>query len=136
MVPHCNGLSGNTNGNGVMPTPMDQIETAKLLNSIPPPITLDPSTLNKQQTGGVGGTSYANIRMMNANALNNGDMGEKMVGGRGNGGGSVGVGVGGGSHHHSNSSGSDKSDNRPTAFTIQTFSDRYINNENHSEISC
>ncbi|XP_062558487.1 tyrosine-protein kinase receptor isoform X1 [Armigeres subalbatus] len=135
MVAHCNGL----NGNGVMPPPpvMDPIETAKLLNSIPAPITLDPSTLNKQQTGGVGGTSYANIRMINASALNNGDIGEKIIGGRGNGGGGGGVGVNsGGSHHHSNSSGSDKSDNRPTAFTIQTFSDRYINNENHSEISC
>lgn len=131
MVAHCGGL----NGNGIMLTQsaVDQMETAKLLNSIPPPITLDPSTLNKQQTVG-GGTSYANIRMINTNALSNGDIGEKLAGGRGNGGG---VGVGGtANHHHSNSSGSDKSDNRPTAFTIQTFSDRYINNENHSEISC
>ncbi|XP_055625903.1 tyrosine-protein kinase receptor isoform X2 [Toxorhynchites rutilus septentrionalis] len=163
VMTHCNGNGGygrvvgvvgpNTNGdthNGhnhvVAPPPplVDQIETAKLLNSIPPPITLDPSTLNKQQSGGVGigGTSYANIRMINANGLNNGDHGEKLIGGRGNGGGSGGggggIGSGGGSnHHHSNSSGSDKSnENRPTAFTIQTFSDRYLSNENHSEISC
>ncbi|XP_055534113.1 tyrosine-protein kinase receptor [Wyeomyia smithii] len=148
---HCNGngMNGNgiANGNGssngshnghnqivVPPPPVsdDQIETAKLLNSIPPPITLDPSTLNKQQPG-VGGTSYANIRMINANNLTNGELGEKLAGGRGNGGG----GGGGGNHHHSNSSGSDKSnDTRTTAFTIQTFSDRYINQENHSEISC
>ncbi|XP_055595581.1 tyrosine-protein kinase receptor [Uranotaenia lowii] len=148
MIPHCNGTGSGGSSNGssgasingmnhgnhvVVPPPtMDQIETAKLLNSIPPPITLDPSTLNKQQPGG---TSYANIRMINAASglVSNGEHhGEKILSGRGNGGGG-----GGSNHHHSNSSGSDKSnDNRPTAFTIQTFSDRYINNENHSEISC
>ncbi|XP_038108523.1 ALK tyrosine kinase receptor [Culex quinquefasciatus] len=149
VMAHCNGgingspqlLANGTgpNGSGIIPPPplVDQIDTAKILNSIPPPpITLDPSTLNKQQAG-VGGTSYANIRMINASSLNGGDHGEKMAGGRGNGGGGGGGNGGGSNHHHSNSSGSDKSgENRPTAFTIQTFSDRYINNENHSEISC
>lgn len=77
------------------------------------PITLDPAALTKQ------GTSYANVRMMNnaspnnvGGGLTNGDLQEKLNG--------------------TANGGLDK----PSAFTIQSFNDRYISNENHSEISC
>lgn len=74
------------------------------------PITLDPAMLNKQQTVN-GGTSYANIKMMNANNLS--ELQDKLC---------------------SNNTAT----NKQTPFTIQGFNDRYnmTPNENHSEISC
>uniref|UniRef100_A0A182P1D0 receptor protein-tyrosine kinase n=1 Tax=Anopheles epiroticus TaxID=199890 RepID=A0A182P1D0_9DIPT len=181
-VPMTNGNGHSHNGPPIVESP---IETAKLLSSIPPPITLDPAALSMQQNHVVG-TSYANIRMMNSangngsshnhsngNNNNHGDhgvIGDKLSGTggmvitycngpTGNGGvNSTGVGGNNGGHsntngHHShghggngggnggsdkssNGSGQDPSRQANAPFTIQTFSERYISPENHSEISC
>ncbi|EAA00311.5 AGAP012070-PA, partial [Anopheles gambiae str. PEST] len=87
------------------------------ISSIPPPITLDPAALSMQQNHVVG-TSYANIRMMNS---------------------ANGNGAGGGHNHSSSNNGNNNNnhgDHGAAPFTIQTFSERYISPENHSEISC
>lgn len=76
-------------------------------------ITLDPSTLKQQ-----GGTSYANVKMMNANNLS--DIQDKIC-----------------SNNTTSNNGTTTTNNIPAPFTIQGFTDRYIpKNENHSEISC
>uniref|UniRef100_A0A182YCB4 receptor protein-tyrosine kinase n=1 Tax=Anopheles stephensi TaxID=30069 RepID=A0A182YCB4_ANOST len=182
-----------TNGNGHSHGPAmveSPIETAKLLSSIPPPITLDPAALSMQQNHVVG-TSYANIRMMsnangngsnhshgnhNNNNNNHGDHGvivDKLSGTggmvmttipgysngpTGNGGINGGTGGGNGGNHNANghhghghggsnsggNGGGDKGSvgggqdpsRQAAPFTIQTFSERYISPENHSEISC
>uniref|UniRef100_A0A182WD07 receptor protein-tyrosine kinase n=1 Tax=Anopheles minimus TaxID=112268 RepID=A0A182WD07_9DIPT len=182
--PMTNG-NGHNHGPPMVESPM---ETAKLLSSIPPPITLDPAALSMQQNHVVG-TSYANIRMMssaNGNGSNHGhtnhnnnnnNHGDHSVivdkltgtggivmtgltgysnGPTGNGGVNGGNGVGGGGNHNTNghhghghggnggngsgdkgSVGSGQDPSRQAApFTIQTFSERYISPENHSEISC
>uniref|UniRef100_A0A182HPI8 receptor protein-tyrosine kinase n=1 Tax=Anopheles arabiensis TaxID=7173 RepID=A0A182HPI8_ANOAR len=184
-APTNGGPMTNGNGHGHGPPMVESpIETAKLLSSIPPPITLDPAALSMQQNHVVG-TSYANIRMMNSangngaggghnhsssnngnNNNNHGDHGvivDKLSGTGGmvitysngptgvNGGVNGGNGGNGGSNHSTNghhghggngggdkgSGGSGQDPSRQAApFTIQTFSERYISPENHSEISC
>ncbi|XP_049291749.1 tyrosine-protein kinase receptor isoform X1 [Anopheles funestus] len=180
--PMTNG-NGHNHGPPMVESPM---ETAKLLSSIPPPITLDPAALSMQQNHVVG-TSYANIRMMsnangnganhnhsNHNNNNHGDHGvivDKLTGTggivmtgltgysngpTGNGGVNGGNGGGNGVNHSTNghhghghggngsNGGSDKGSigagqdpsRQAAPFTIQTFSERYISPENHSEISC
>uniref|UniRef100_A0A182QVV8 Tyrosine-protein kinase receptor n=1 Tax=Anopheles farauti TaxID=69004 RepID=A0A182QVV8_9DIPT len=171
--PMTNGNGHNGHGAPMVESPM---ETAKLLSSIPPPITLDPAALSMQQNH-VGGTSYANIRMMSNGGNGNGsnhvhgnhtsnhtDHGGVMVeklgggivmtgysngpaggnGGNGNGGhntnghhghGHGGNGGNGGGEKGSTGTGQDPS-RQAAPFTIQTFSERYISPENHSEISC
>lgn len=83
--------------------------------SIPQPITLDPSALCKQ------GMSYANVRMMNAKSANHMASGsppdDVVVNGNGNGNGLT-------------------NGLKEKPYTIQGYNDRYIANENHSEISC
>ncbi|XP_058055308.1 tyrosine-protein kinase receptor [Anopheles bellator] len=179
-----NGPLTNGNAHGPIVPVESPIETAKLLSSIPPPITLDPAALHAQQNHVVvvGGTSYANIRMMNSAAAAAGAIAGPTV--NGNGGNSNGhhshSGANGhldkmgglavynngpttgnpGStnghhlHHHGGGTGGSnglvdkgpgvvaphqqQQDPSRTAapFTIQTFSERYISPENHSEISC
>lgn len=78
----------------------------KALDIIPPPITLDPSTLQNSQ-----GTGYANVRMSSQQSLTDASSA-----------GTPSVGI------------VDGSDSR-TPFTIQNYSDPHYK-ENHSEISC
>uniref|UniRef100_A0AAG5DV41 Tyrosine-protein kinase receptor n=1 Tax=Anopheles atroparvus TaxID=41427 RepID=A0AAG5DV41_ANOAO len=194
--PSSNGSSvGLTNGNGHShgpPLVESPMETAKLLSSIPPPITLDPAALSMQQNHVVVGTSYANIRMNHSNGHNHnhnnnnnnnnnhttinnhhGDHGvivDKLGGGGGVSGAGGGIvitglaaytngptgngGVNGtvngtnGHHAHHGGNGAGNGDKgsgvgggpdpsrQAAPFTIQTFSERYISPENHSEISC
>lgn len=99
----------------------------KALDIIPPPITLDPATLQNSQ-----GPGYANVRM--SPQSNVGDVvvtssGDKLMG---NSSGGSGGGGGGVSDAASSSGGSPRA-----PFTIQTYSSsdpHYL--ENHSEISC
>ncbi|KFB50191.1 AGAP012070-PA-like protein [Anopheles sinensis] len=191
--PSTNGPSvvGLTNGNGHShgsPLVESPMETAKLLSSIPPPITLDPAALSMQQNHVVVGTSYANIRMNHSNGHNHNNnnnnnntshtnnnnnnhdhvivdklgVGGGVVGGAGGGivitcaayangptgnGGVNGTGSGTNGHHgHHGGNGTGNGDKgsgvgpdpsrQAAPFTIQTFSERYISPENHSEISC
>lgn len=87
----------------------------KALDIIPPPITLDPSTLQNSQ-----GTGYANVRMSTLPGLG----GDPSSGG----GDSKLNGVSG-----SGVEGELRSQGSP--FTIQNYSDHHYK-ENHSEISC
>lgn len=114
-----------------------QLATQKLLESLappqPPPITLDPSALNKQQ-----GTSYANVRMMNNtnNLSNNSNCNNNN---------NNSINLNNNIHELSDNNNSISSSNKslstitappPPPFTIQGFNERYKNNDNHSEISC
>lgn len=96
----------------------------KALDIIPPPITLDPSTLQNSQ-----GTGYANVRMSSQQSLTDVTPGvEKLIGGL------IG-GAGGAVNAAAASSGVEVVDSR-TPFTIQkNYSDPHYK-ENHSEISC
>lgn len=86
-----------------------QQQQQPLTNNHQQPITLDPTTLNNISNK-QGGTSYANVKMMNANNLS--ELQDKIC-----------------SNNTANS--------KQTPFTIQGFNDRYnLTNENHSEISC
>lgn len=78
----------------------------KALDIIPPPITLDPSTLQNCQ-----GTGYANVRMTSQSNLSDGTMAAEKAQQEGGGGESR------------------------SPFTIQNYSDPHYK-ENHSEISC
>ena len=79
----------------------------KALDIIPPPITLDPSTLQNSQ-----GTGYANVRMSSQSNLSEGTGVDKM--------GSLNGGV----------------EDARIPFTIQNYSGDPHYKENHSEISC
>ena len=91
-------------------------------------ITLDPAALTKGQSPGsvrnMKPQAYANIQMAGNNLVDhhNGSVGEKLMNGN----------LSSGTLNGSSSTISANS----VPFTIQGFNDRYINKDNHSEISC
>lgn len=95
----------NTNENEMSSSPQNGPVPANKGTPPKQPITLDPATLNNAKQGG--GTSYANVKMMNTNNLS--ELQDKLC--------------------------SNNTTNIQAPFTIQGFNDRY-KSENHSEISC
>lgn len=97
------------NNNDIDSSMNNMTTTSAAVQPNQPPITLDPTTLNNINNK-QGGTSYANVKMMNANNLS--ELQDKIC-----------------SNNTVNS--------KQAPFTIQGFNDRYnLTNENHSEISC